>query len=251
MGRLYGAEPRRPGEHPLLPPPPSLLILLFDIDGTLLQSHGVGRESVNAALADLAGDTFDFADITFSGKTDPQIFREVLEAAGRCGLGVDADEPSVARFGELYRREMASRLPDARVEALPGAVGLVRQLAADGAEMGLLTGNLEPLAYQKIERVGLGHDHLPFGAFGSDDPDRNALPRVGAARASERFEREVATDDLVIIGDTPRDIACAHQSGCVAVAVATGRYSADQLQDADLVLESLEAFDLDAVLALA
>ena len=222
-------------------------VLLFDIDGTLLQSHGVGRRSVNAALTDLVGETFDFSDITFSGKTDQQIFREVLEAAERCGLDVGDVEESAARFGAFYHREMTSRLPDATVESLPGAVDLVRQLDADGVELGLLTGNLEPIAYQKIERIGLGRDEFPFGAFGNDHHDRNELPRIGASRASERFGRDVATEDLVIIGDTPRDIVCAHRSGATAVAVATGRYSVDDLRDADIVLESLEAFDLAAL----
>jgi len=216
-------------------------VLLFDIDGTLLQSHGVGRASVTAALDALVGDVFDFTDISFSGKTDPQIFREILEAAGRCGLDVDGATPEA--FAEVYHREMETRLPAARVEALPGAVDLVRQLAGSGAEMGLLTGNLEPLAYAKIERIGLGLDEFPFGAFGSDHADRNALPAIGAARASRRFGREVEPAELVIIGDTPRDVACARSVGAVAVAVATGRYDADQLRHADLVLESLEAFD--------
>ena len=222
-------------------------VLLFDIDGTLLQSHGVGRRSVNAALEAVAGGTFDFSDIQFSGKTDQQIFGEVLEAAGRCGLDVSGAHADA--LGEAYAREMEARLPEATVEALPGAVELVRQLADDGAEMGMLTGNLEPLAYLKIERIDLSARELPFGAFGSDDADRNALPAVAAARASEQFGREVATTDLVIIGDTPRDIACAREAGARVIAVATGRYDADQLRDADVVLDSLEAFRLDALAA--
>ncbi|PAP78156.1 HAD family hydrolase [Rubrivirga marina] len=224
-------------------------VLLFDIDGTLLQSNGVGRQSVNAALAALAGETFDFSDITFSGKTDRQIFREVLEAGRRCGLDVSADQAD--RFGELYQREMEQNLPAATVEALPGAVDLVRQLADDDAEVGMLTGNLEPLAYAKVERIGLGEAELPFGAFGSDHHDRNALPAVAAQRASERYGREVPTSELVIIGDTPRDIACARAAGALVVAVATGRFDARQLREADVVLDSLEAFSLDALPAAA
>lgn len=224
-------------------------VLLFDIDGTLLQSHGVGRRSVNAALEALAGETFDFSDITFSGKTDRQIFREVLEAAQRCGLGVTAEQAD--RFGELYAREMAQNLPEATVEALPGAVGLVRRLADDGAELGMLTGNLEPLAYAKVGRIGLGEAELPFGAFGSDHHDRNELPAVAARRASARYGREVSTAELVVIGDTPRDIACARAAGAAVVAVATGRYDADQLREADVVLDTLEAFSLDALPAAA
>ncbi len=220
-------------------------VLLFDIDGTLLQSHGVGRRSVHAALEALAGGTYDFSGLPFSGKTDRQIFREILEGAAEAGL--DARPEQADRFGELYAERMTANLPEATVEDLPGAVALVRRLAEDGAEMGMLTGNIEPLAYLKIEQIGLGRDHLPFGAFGNDDADRNALPAVAARRASERFGREVAHHELVIIGDTPRDVACARAVGAVAVAVATGSYSADELREADVVLETLEAFDLSMV----
>ncbi|MEM0963607.1 MAG: HAD hydrolase-like protein [Bacteroidota bacterium] len=221
------------------------MVLLFDIDGTLLQSHGVGRRSVSAALTILAGDTFDFSGISFSGKTDPQIFGEVLDAARTAGLAVDG--VTVDQFIDTYHREMTARLPEATVEALPGAVSLVRQLAEDGAEMGLLTGNLESIAYDKVSHLDLGRDEFPFGAFGSDHGDRNELPVVGAKRASEHYGREVRTEELVIIGDTPRDIACARAVGATAVAVATGYFSADELQDADVVLDTLEAFTLDAL----
>ena len=218
-------------------------VLLFDIDGTLLQSHGVGRRSVNAALTDLAGETFDFSNISFSGKTDPQIFGEILDAAAERGLPVDRSHTDA--FLSLYADRMHANLPEATVEDLPGAVSLVRRLAAEGAEMGMLTGNLEPLAYRKIERIDLSAAELPFGAFGSDHADRNSLPMIAAQRASERFGREVAHEELVIIGDTPRDIACARAVGAVAVAVATGYYSADDLREADLVLDTLEGFSLD------
>lgn len=224
---------------------PASPVLLFDIDGTLLQSNGVGRQSVTAALTDLVGDTFDFSDVTFSGKTDPQIFREVLEAAGRYGLAVEGATPEA--FRSLYEREMATRLPTATVDALPGAVALVNRLVGDGAEVGLLTGNIEAIAYDKVERIALGRELFPFGAFGSDHPDRDALPAIGARRATAHLGRTVETSELVIIGDTPRDIACARAAGAAVVAVATGRYSAAELAEADVVLDSLEAFSLDAL----
>lgn len=111
--------------------------------------------------------------------------------------------------------------------------------------MGLLTGNLEPLAYLKIERINLTATELPFGAFGSDHADRNALPLVAAERASARYGRTVAPEELVIIGDTPRDIACARAVGATAVAVATGYFTTEELREADVVLDTLEAFSLD------
>ncbi len=223
------------------------MVLLFDIDGTLLQSHGVGRRSVTAALKAVIGHTYDFSGLPFSGKTDPQIFREVLEGAADAGL--EADPSQVDAFREAYVREMSAGLPKANVEDLPGAVDLVRRLHADDVALGLLTGNIESIGYAKIGRIGLGREVFPFGAFGSDHHNRNELPAIGAKRATEHFGRAIEGGDLVIIGDTPRDIECARAVGAIAVAVATGHYSVDDLEDADVVLETLEAFDLEAVTA--
>ena len=223
------------------------MLLLFDIDGTLLQSHGVGRRSIEAALEREFGARFDTSDIPFSGKTDRQIFRQILTAAAEHGIETgDVDDASES-YGAAYAEIMSAALPSAHVEGLPGAVDLVRQLAADGVEMGLLTGNLEPLAYAKVGRLGLGRAEFPFGAFGSDDPDRNALPAIAVERASAHLGREVDPAEVVVIGDTPMDIACARAGGCVAVAVATGRSSVEQLGEADVVLETLEAFSLEAL----
>lgn len=224
------------------------MILLFDIDGTLLQSHGVGRRAIEGALSDVFGDTFDTSEIPFSGKTDRQIFRQILTAAAEHGIEADDMEKAISRYGAAYRTRMQAALPDAHVEGLPGAVGLVQRLAtAPGVELGLLTGNLQPLAFAKIGRLGLGPAEFPFGAYGSDAEDRNALPAVAIERASAHLGRVVDPADVAVIGDTPMDIACARAGGCVAVAVATGRYDADALAQADVVLETLEAFDLAAL----
>ena len=224
------------------------MILLFDIDGTLLQGHGVGRRALEAALLALYGQTFDTSEIPFSGKTDPQIFREILTAAPDYGLTAAApDDDQRDAFRDAYLREMEHRLPADRVSELPGAAPLVRQLDADGHTMGLLTGNLEPLAYGKVARIGLDAPLFPFGAFGSDHEDRNALPAIAAERACAHLKRDVPHTDLVIIGDTPRDIECGRAVGARVVAVATGYFSADELADADVVLESLEAFEAEAL----
>ena len=220
------------------------MVFLFDIDGTLLQSHGVGRRSIEASLEAEFGQAFDTSDIPFSGKTDRQIFRQILEAAAENGIETGEHDDAAARLMEAYAERMHAALPDAHVEALPGAVELVRQLAADGTEMGLLTGNLQPLAFAKIERLGLGPAEFPFGAFGSDSEDRNALPAIAIERAGRHLGREVDPAEVVVIGDTPLDVACARAGGCRAVAVATGRYGTDQLTDADVVLATLADFRL-------
>lgn len=223
------------------------MVLLFDIDGTLLQSHGVGRRSIEAAIVEIFGRPFDTSDISFSGKTDTQIFREILEAAAEAGFAVSEVEATASRFGATYHTHMERNLPDARVEGLPGAVDLVHRLGAEGVPLGLLTGNLQPLAYAKVRHLGLGPAEFPFGSFGSDHADRNALPAIAAGRASDHLGREITGEDLVVIGDTPRDIECARAVGATAVAVATGHYEVDALTEADVVLETLEAFDLGAL----
>ena len=225
------------------------MVLLFDIDGTILQSHGVGRRSIEAALSDAVGETFDTSEVSFSGKTDRQIFRQILTMAHERGAEVGEMEAAITAFGDTYSGRMHAALRDARVEGLPGAVDLVQRLAADGAEMGLLTGNLQPIAFAKVGRLGLGPAEFPFGAFGSDGEDRNALPAIAVRRASAHLGREVDPAEVVVIGDTPLDVACARAGGCVAVAVATGHYGADELADADVVLDTLEAFQLEDVAA--
>ena len=230
------------------------MVLLFDIDGTLLQSHGVGRRAIEASLADQFGRAFDTSSVPFSGKTDRQIFRQILALVAEQGTEVDNPDAAAERFGAAYAERMHAALVDAHVEALPGALDLVRGLAADGAEVGLLTGNLEPLAYAKVGRIALGRTEFPFGAFGSDDEDRDALPAVAVERAAAHLGRAVDPAEVVVIGDTPLDVACARAGGCVAVAVATGRFSPDELDEADVVLDTLEDFrlaDVEAAVARA
>ena len=142
---------------------------------------------------------------------------------------------------------MLARLPGARATAIAGAERAVRRFAEAGVPVGLLTGNLEPLAYLKVEAVGLERALFPFGAYGSDDEDRNSLPAIAAARAARRLGRDVPHGELVVIGDTPLDVACARAAGARAVAVTTGRFSRDDLASADLVLDSLDGLTVDVV----
>ncbi|OZC03393.1 HAD family hydrolase [Rubricoccus marinus] len=224
------------------------MVLLFDIDGTLLQSHGVGRRAVEHSLQAHFGRPFDTQSVPFSGKTDPQIFREILsdpDIAGDLDLDLDV---AVRQACEAYARRMHATWDEATVDALPGAVELVEQLGARGEPLGLLTGNLEPMAHLKVGRIGLG-EAFAFGAYGSDREARNELPLVALERARGLFERPLAAEDLVLIGDTPRDVEAAQAVGAKSVAVATGRYDMDALNQtgATVVLETLEAFSLDAL----
>ncbi len=224
-------------------------ILLFDIDGTLYDGHGVGRRAIEATLHARLGRVVDTSGVSFSGKTDPQIFRAILSDTALVGdLGEDHDaEAALADALADYHADMLARLPGSQATAIAGAGAAVRRFADAGVPVGLLTGNLEPLAYLKVEAVGLERALFPFGAYGSDDEHRNALPAIAAARAAARLGRDVPHHELVVIGDTPLDVACARAVGAQAVAVTTGRYSAADLSDADLVLDSLDDLTVEKV----
>lgn len=214
-------------------------LLLFDIDGTLLNANGVGRRAIHAALAELTGCEITSEGIAFSGKTDPQILREVLTLSAVDPVWLDGRFPECL---DIFERSAGELMESATVDALPGVRPLVEELAdSEDVQLALLTGNLRTMAYRKVGAIGLAH-YFPFGAFGCDAEDRNQLPAVAASRAREHVGREFAGTDVVVIGDTPRDIDCARAFGATAIAVATGRFSGEELEAhrPDVLLESLE-----------
>ncbi|MEP0548268.1 MAG: HAD hydrolase-like protein [Rhodothermales bacterium] len=220
-------------------------LLLFDIDGTLLTTNGAGRPAVEAALSHVAGFPVSTEGVSFSGKTDPQILREVLTRNG-------ADDALLnGRFAdvvEAFRATMHDLFDPAETDALDGATALVDRLHGDDRfQLALLTGNLQEMAYLKVGAIGFDDGHFPFGAFGSDHEDRNALPAIARQRALAHTSRAYGDADVIIIGDTPRDIECGRLGGCRTIAVATGRYDRAALaeHDPDVLLDSLtdaEAF---------
>lgn len=226
-------------------------LLLFDIDGTLMHTHGVGRRSVETVLSELVGREVSTEGISFSGKTDPQILREVLVA-------VEAEADLTGdRFPEAvegYQRVMRETFDPEGVTVLPGAVEIVERLAErDDVQLALLTGNLQAMAYLKMRAIGLDA-HFPFGAFGCDSENRNELPAVAVERAEAHAGRTFQPEEIVVIGDTPRDVDCARAYGTKVVAVATGRFSREELAEhgPDLLLDDLSDLDacIDAILAL-
>jgi phosphoglycolate phosphatase len=203
-------------------------LVLFDIDGTILLTAGAGRRAITAALADDVSDPAVFTSVRFDGKTDPQIVREILDAAG-CA---DAHEARVAavcrRYVGLLEREL--RRPAAETTLMPGVTALLDRLEAESAVvLGLLTGNLADGAALKLRAAGLDPARFAVGAYGSDAAHRPELPAIAARRAEPLFGRRPHGADIVIIGDTPADIACGAAVSARAVAVATGAYSVDEL----------------------
>ncbi len=208
-------------------------LLLFDIDGTILWTDGAGRRAIHRALIDVAGTAGMVEGYRLDGKTDPQIVRELLALAGHA----DAERADrVAAVCERYVEFLAAELerPGAATRLLPGVGELLDALlAAEGrgdALVGLLTGNVVNGAALKLRAAGLDASRFAVGAFGGDGHHRPDLPPVALARAREHTGHAFAGADVVIIGDTPADVACGRPIGARTVAVATGHYSADELR---------------------
>ena len=209
------------------------MLLLFDIDGTLVsgatRAHSV---ALDAALREVHGVDPDGrrSKIDPAGRTDGEIARLILLDLGISALRIDE------RAAEV--RDACCRIyaqicpPDLSEHLVAGTSELLSWLAQrDGARLGLVTGNYEPVARLKLARAGLGRwfQSAP-GGFGSDSEDRAALPGIARRRAGH-----VPREQAVVIGDTPRDIACARADGVRCVAVTTGHYGRAELGGADAV----------------
>ena len=213
-------------------------LLLFDIDGTILNTHGAGRRAIEAALTGALGRPVDTERISFSGKTDPQILDEVMAC-----LDLDASERAahLPDAVEAYMTALRQHLDPAQVTLLPGIRELVQDLHEQpDVQLALLTGNLEPMAYFKLSAVGMD-GYFDFGAFGSDSPHRPDLPAIAVERAEEHTGRRFSGKDVVIIGDTEHDIACGRGIGAFSVGVCTGHYARTDLEPhlPDVLLDDL------------
>src|SRR6266511_2000970 len=230
--------------------------VLFDIDGTLLWTDGAGRRAIQRARLEEAGTAGPIERYRFDGKTDPQIVADLLSLAGHPAAGDGARIRAVCRrYVDHLRAELAKATRATRLMA--GVAELLAALepheAAQRALVGLLTGNLALGAALKLRSAGLDPERFRLGAYGSDSSRRSDLPAVAAARAAALTGREFAGPDVVIVGDTPDDVACGRPLGARSVAVATGSYDAGALRAAGAayVFETLAdtAAVLDAIFA--
>jgi phosphoglycolate phosphatase len=215
-------------------------LLLFDIDGTLVR--GAAKEhaaAIHEAIHRVYNVTVpDDLHLEAAGKTDIEIAREILVA---CNVPPGEIADGRSEFRIAAAEEYASLVPDDLSDkVVPGAADLLDSLGdrADVA-LSLVTGNLEPIARLKLARAGIG-GHFPRGqgGFGSDDEDRAALPAIARERAGTRG-RPHPRERTWVIGDTPRDIACARADDVRVLCVATGPYSAGELLEADGVAASM------------
>jgi phosphoglycolate phosphatase-like HAD superfamily hydrolase len=204
-------------------------LVLFDIDGTILRTDGAGKRAMERALIAVFG-TSGEPQHRYDGKTDGQIVRELMRDAGFDDATIDRRMPDVI---VAYMRELHEelRVGAHRVRCYAGVVQLIDALETQSDRViGLLTGNVEPGAFAKLAAVGLAGARFRVNAFGSDHEERSALPAIALTRARATLDAELSGDRLVLIGDTPSDIACGRGVGARAIAVATGNYSVSDLE---------------------
>ncbi|HUP84727.1 MAG TPA: HAD hydrolase-like protein [Acidimicrobiales bacterium] len=230
-------------------------LVLWDIDGTLVRIGDLGRDPFESAIAAVLARDLDSGfheRVQMSGKTDPQIARELLLAAEVAEGEVDRHLPEVLRGVEAGLLALEHRM-QGEGRAMPGAAAVLERLAgSDSVLQSVLTGNLAANALVKLRAFGLDRFvDLDVGAYGSDHHDRDELVPIALAKASgSRPDETFGADDTWIVGDTPRDLACARAGGARCALVATGRFSVDDLRalGADAVLSDLS--DTDGVVAL-
>ena len=214
-------------------------LILFDIDGTLIDSGGAGTRSLDLALKELFLVENGFYGISMAGKTDTQIIKEGLM---KHGMSADGNVESIVR---VYLNHLREEINNDRKHVKPGIYELLENLQQRRESgLGLLTGNLEQGARIKLEPFGL-NKYFSSGAFGSDDEDRNNLLPIAVNRFEELFRIKIEIDSCIIVGDTPRDVECAHIYGAMCIGVATGPYSVEDLiaAGADYVFKDLSGND--------
>ncbi|HPR63442.1 MAG TPA: HAD family hydrolase [Thermoanaerobaculia bacterium] len=200
--------------------------ILFDVDGTLLSSHGVGRAAISSALARVYGTEGPMDTYPFSGKLDPNIIRELMAQAGFSDSVIEKGLQSCLQY---YIEELSARMTPRKVTLKPGIRELIAHLhARPHTYLALCTGNIPEGARLKTRMAGLD-DYFLTGAFGNDALDRNGLPPVAVRRLQHRLLIRGIPHRTIVIGDAPVDIQSAHHNRNLSVAVATGAHSREEL----------------------
>ncbi len=210
-------------------------LLLFDVDCTLVDTGGAGLTALSQACVETfgaEGPPFDLA-----GSTDGGVVRGIFAHFGK-----DYDAALEETFYQAYLPLMEANLRDESYggRVLPGVPELLGACEEAGHTLGLLTGNIERGGLIKVSHYGLA-EHFQFGAYGDDHWDRNKLGPFAIERANEHTGKNFTAEDVIVIGDTHKDINCAHAIGAPCLGVATGSQSLSQLIEAgaDLAVEDL------------
>ncbi len=223
--------------------PPSVTVILFDIDGTLLDMRGVGKQSFTRALKTTFGIEDDLSRISFAGSTDLDVLRQVMEYHQRTLTGDD-----FGRFHVQLPLELESAAHQAELTLFPGVQELLEPLAnTPNVILGLVTGNVEACAWIKLKQFNL-HHHFVLGAFGNEHADRNEIARLALKRVEARLKPGQSIKARFLIGDTPNDIAAAHAIDAVSIAVATGHFTVKDLQQAGAMVTLPDLADTTCIM---
>jgi phosphoglycolate phosphatase len=222
------AVDRRRDHHDRPRAVPHVKLVLFDIDGTILWSDGAGRRAMEGALTEVFGASGS-PDYHYDGKTDRQIVRDLMRLEGHDDEHIDHHmDVLLDRYLGGLHRELA--VDERRLHRFPGVIELLDALEQrEDRILGLLTGNLERGATAKLRAVGIDPARFRISAYGSDHETRAELPAIAQRRAREVHGVDLPGESIIVIGDTPADIACGRSIGARAIAVATGRYSVGEL----------------------
>ncbi len=220
-------------------------LVLFDIDGTLIRSGGAGTRAFTQTFKQVFGAPQATEGISFSGRTDTALVRECLTR-----IGLETTPEHVSMFFETYVTILQKNLQELPGEICPGAEEWLTGLESihHRPEIGLLTGNIRRGAELKLASYGLW-SRFSFGGYGDDHEDRNQIARVAFQRGVERLGTSLRGDEVLVIGDTPHDIACGRAIHAKVLAVGTGGHSVAELEPyhADWLVPDLRSISPESI----
>lgn len=211
-------------------------LFIWDVDGTLIKSQGVGKKALEDAFEIMTGIKDSCKDIRLGGKTDTLILYEMCEL-------FNVDKSIYEEYFETYCRMLKDIVKgDCSIRTVPNIPYILEIIKEKGGFNILGTGNIENGARLKLLPADL-NKHFDTGGFGDREPERWKIIKNGIERAESFYSLNFEKEDIYVIGDTPRDIECARTVGVKSIAVATGYYSRDELEkyDADFLFEDLSS----------
>lgn len=218
-------------------------LLLFDIDGTILKTGGAGMRAMAQVAAEMFGDGFRWDGISPGGHLDPLIYAEAMQVNG-----IAHDDDTHVRFRTAYIARLAAELSHSPhiAEVMPSVHDTLqrlrdRMMSRGDVVLGLLTGNYSQAVPIKLNAVGVDPGWFRITAFGDEAPTRPDMVALAMQRYGDELRRQVDPLRVMIIGDTPRDVACGKAHGCAVLGVGTGSFTPEQLlaEGADFAVESL------------
>ena len=222
-------------------------VCLFDIDGTLINTGGAGGSAMLAAIREEFGASGPLYDIPAAGRTDRAISLDVFTA-----YDLTFSEQSFRQFLDSYLKLLPTHLKECepKGQVFPGMPETLKILSQrEDIVLGLLTGNFREAAYLKLQHYGM-HHYFDFGGFGDKYTHRNDVAKEALGHVLQRLGQDFDPSDIWVIGDTPADVECARAIGANVVAVATGIFSAEELEPSDPDFLFEDFFDLNRFLKL-